>query len=96
MNMELLQAAAEIVGGTRELADSLGISESLLSKFMAGVVDLPDPLLLRAVDIVLEHRHSRLALSVGKHPMPERKESCKDPARGKCATAGGGSERGVA
>jgi hypothetical protein len=52
-SVKLLQAAAEIAGGTRALAWRLGISETLLSKFMADRRELPDVLLLRAVDIVL-------------------------------------------
>jgi hypothetical protein len=53
--VKLLHAAAEIVGGTRALAQRLGIGEVLLAKFMGGV-DLPDALLLRAVDIILQDR----------------------------------------
>jgi hypothetical protein len=52
----LLQAALEIVGTEKELARRLGIGETLLGKFMTDLVRLPDPLLLRAVDIVLAQR----------------------------------------
>jgi hypothetical protein len=52
----LLQAALEVVGTEKELARRLGIGETLLRKFMTDLVQLPDPLLLRAVDIVLAHR----------------------------------------
>lgn len=52
-SVKLLQAAAEVVGSTRALAWRLGISEALLSRFMADRRELPDVLLLRAVDIVL-------------------------------------------
>jgi hypothetical protein len=52
----LLQAALEIVGTEKALASRLGIGETLLGKFMTGLRPLPDRLLLRAVDIVLEHR----------------------------------------
>jgi len=55
----LLQAAGEIVGGHRALARHLGIGETLLTKFMAGGQELPDPLLLRAVDIILADRQLR-------------------------------------
>jgi hypothetical protein len=58
----LLQAAAEVVGGEKALAKELGISEKLLSKFMADSISLPDPLFLRAVDIVLDRQHSELGL----------------------------------
>lgn len=53
---KLLQAALEIPGTEKELASRLGIGETLLGKFMADLHPLPDRLLLRAVDIVLEHR----------------------------------------
>jgi hypothetical protein len=56
---KVLQAAAEIVGGNRELARSLGISEGLLAKFMADRHPVPDSLLLHAVDIILLDRQSR-------------------------------------
>ena len=56
-SVRLLRAAAEIAGGTKALAQRLGIGEIMLSKFLAGV-DLPDPLLLRAVDIILADRDS--------------------------------------
>jgi hypothetical protein len=55
----LLRAASEVVGGDGFLARRLGIAETLLAKFMADKVELPDVLLLRAVDIVLDDRHER-------------------------------------
>lgn len=54
--VRLLQAAAEITGGNKALAERLGVSETLLWKFMGDSLELPDPLLLRAVDIILESR----------------------------------------
>lgn len=63
---KLLQAAAEIVGGNRALAERLGVSHSLLVKFMADTVELPDPLLLRAVDIILADRRAEQPLD--PHP----------------------------
>jgi hypothetical protein len=71
----LLQAAAEVVGGEKALANELGISEKLLSRFMADFISLPDPLFLRAVDIVLDRQHSELGLP-GLSPAP----SPEDPA----------------
>jgi hypothetical protein len=61
---KLLQAACEIIGGNRALASRLGIGETLLVKFMADERELPDPLLLRAVDIILADRESRYSLAV--------------------------------
>jgi DNA-binding transcriptional regulator YdaS (Cro superfamily) len=60
-SVKLLQAAAEVVGGTKVLASHLGISEALLSRFMADRRELPDALLLRAMDIILEDVESRRA-----------------------------------
>jgi hypothetical protein len=56
--VRLLKAAAEIVGGERTLAERLAISETLLAKFLADSRELPDALLLRAVDIILADRLS--------------------------------------
>ncbi len=55
--VKLLQAASEVVGGSKALAERLGVGETLLAKFMTDSVELPDPLLLRAVDIILEERN---------------------------------------
>jgi hypothetical protein len=60
--VKVLQAAAEIVGGNTALADRLGIRERLLARFMADRSELPDALLLRVVDIVLENRQFGLPL----------------------------------
>lgn len=58
-NVMLLRAASELVGGDKILARRLGIAETLLAKFLSGAVHLPDPLLLRTVDIVLDSRQVR-------------------------------------
>ena len=57
-SVNLLVAASEIVGGKKALARRLGIGETLLSQFMADARHLPDPLLLRAVDIILADRQA--------------------------------------
>jgi hypothetical protein len=65
-NVNLLRAAAEIVGGGKELADRLTVSETLLAKFMADSLELPDALLLQAVDIILADRqHPAVSSSTG-------------------------------
>jgi hypothetical protein len=56
--VKLLRAAAQIAGGERVLAERLGISQWLLQKFAADVVEIPDMLLLHVVDIILAERHS--------------------------------------
>jgi hypothetical protein len=60
--VKLLQAASEIAGGNKALAMRLFIGEALLAKFMDDSRPLPDALLLRAVDIILADRVSRLGL----------------------------------
>lgn len=75
--MKLLQAAAEIAGGHRALADRLGIGETLLGKFMEDCPPLPDNLLLRAVDIIIADRQSRL-LPAGSPPALGLQEAMGD------------------
>jgi len=54
--VELLRAASEIAGGKEALARRLRIGEALLSRYMDNRNELPDALLLAAVDIILEDR----------------------------------------
>ena len=70
--VQLLQAASEIVGGNRALAIQLGISEALLRRFLADARELPDGLLLRAVDIILADRLSRGAAPAGGYGAASR------------------------
>jgi len=62
--VKLLQAAAGFVGGEKQLALPLGLVQPLLGKLMADLHHAPDPLLLRAVDIVLAHHQSLIPLAV--------------------------------
>jgi hypothetical protein len=55
----LLEVAAEILGGEANLARYLNIGETLLSAFMQDRRPLPDLLLLRAVDVVLDRMQQR-------------------------------------
>jgi hypothetical protein len=73
--VRLLRAAAEIVGGEKALSKRLAIAETLLGKFMADTCELPDLLLLRTVDIILEDRQSRLPFSTAAQ---SRKDSIGD------------------
>ena len=57
--VRLLQEAGRIVGGEAALASRLGIKESFLELFLNDVRELPDPLLLKAVDIILDDRKQR-------------------------------------
>ena len=65
---KLLQAAVEILGGEGPLAERLGISRALLSAYLHDSRPLPDSLLLRAVDIILEDRQARFALGTTSGP----------------------------
>jgi DNA-binding transcriptional regulator YdaS (Cro superfamily) len=49
----LLERAAQILGGSQELCEYLGVSEARLELWQAARVRLPDPIFLRAVDLVL-------------------------------------------
>jgi len=54
--VNLLRAASDIIGGDAALARRLGIGQTLLQGFLADRYELPDALVLRAVDIILEDR----------------------------------------
>jgi hypothetical protein len=54
--VKLLEAAAEIAGGRKSLALRMGIDEETLASFMSDKPQLPDRLLLRAVDIIFADR----------------------------------------
>ena len=58
---KLLQAAADVLGSNAALAARLGIEEWLLCSYLSDRRELPDALLLRAVDIVLADRLSQQA-----------------------------------
>jgi hypothetical protein len=59
----LLHAACELAGGSAALAARLGVSEAMLRKYMSGVFSMPDNLLLRAVDLLLEEREQSAELA---------------------------------
>ena len=69
--VKLLEVASEIVGGDAALARALGISEAMLSRFMADKRHLPSSLLLRIVDIILG---DPLSLPVTSQRVPQRSE----------------------
>ena len=64
--VKLLQAATGFVNGEKQLALPLCLAQALLSKLMADLRHVSDPLLLRAVDVVLAHHQSLIALAVGR------------------------------
>jgi len=59
--VKLLQAAAEILGGEEALARRLEIGEVLMRAYLEERRPLPDFLLLRAVDVVIEHNKGQAA-----------------------------------
>jgi hypothetical protein len=62
--IEWLQASTGFVGGEKQLAWPLGLVQPLLGKLMADLHHAPDPLLLRAADIVLADHRSLIPLAV--------------------------------
>jgi hypothetical protein len=74
---KLLQAACDITGSRMMLAEYLGVSETLLRAYMADHRELPDALLLKAVDIILEDRQ----------PVPRLPEAAEKTEN--CARDGG-------
>ena len=57
----LLKRAAQITGGYAQLCEYLGVSDARLRLWLAGSVRLPDPIFLRAVDLVLQDDIARAA-----------------------------------
>jgi hypothetical protein len=66
--VRLLKAASEIAGGDKALAVRLGVDASTLRSFLDDVRQLPDSLLLRAVDIILADRHARYGPAAQRLP----------------------------
>jgi hypothetical protein len=56
----LLRAACQVAGGTTGLSERLGVSETMLERFMSGTFPVPDRVLLAAVDLMLQERETRL------------------------------------
>lgn len=53
--VRLLEAASEFLGSEERLAHYLGIGDLLLRAYLEDRRPLPDPLLLRAVDLILDN-----------------------------------------
>ena len=58
--VRLLEAAAEVLGGPDRLAQHLNITDFLLQAYLEDRRPLPDLLLLRAVDLVLNNLERRV------------------------------------
>ena len=64
----LLRRAVEIVGGRDTLCEYLGVSDTRLELWLAARVRLPDPIFLRAVDLVLKDDIARAARDRRQRP----------------------------
>ena len=84
--VQLLHAAADVVGGTGALARELGIGEKTLSLFLDGCRELPDALLLRAVDIIIADRQAHLFSGVPSAGLQPSAEISENSARGNGST----------
>jgi hypothetical protein len=52
LHAKMLERAVEILGGTREVADYLGVSPARLRMWTRGMFGLPDEVFLRLVDLI--------------------------------------------
>lgn len=50
----VLARTAAQVGGTANLASKLGVSERVLSRYILGKEQIPEGLMLRIIDVLLE------------------------------------------
>jgi hypothetical protein len=64
----LLQRASEILGGAEALCEYLGVSHARLQLWRAARIRLPDPIFLKAVDLVLRDDIARAAHDRRRHP----------------------------
>jgi len=68
--LKLLRAAAEILGGEEALARRMDIGQILLRAYMQERRPMPDFLLLRVVDVVLEHNKAQAARPLAANDLP--------------------------
>ena len=54
LGQEVLGRLVRRLGGPEAAAARLGISQTLLERFMKGAIAVPDPILLKAVDFALD------------------------------------------
>ena len=77
--VRLLRAAAEILGGEAKLARHLDITDLLLRAYLESRRPLPDYLLLRAVDVVLDNISKPQAKRLVEDAVRELKNSGRRP-----------------
>jgi len=58
--LRLLRTAIEVVGGPDLLAERVGVTPSMVDKLLLEPRLISDAVLLRAIDIVLDDRESRV------------------------------------
>lgn len=51
----LLEHAVTVVGGVEQLAEKLAISQRLVEHYLSGAGAVPDALLVRLLDVLVEH-----------------------------------------
>jgi hypothetical protein len=68
MQPRLLRRAVDIVGSRAALCEYLGVSDTRLELWLAARVRLPDPIFLRAVDLVLKDDIARATHDRRHHP----------------------------
>lgn len=58
--IRVLKAAVRATGGARKLRDRLGVRSAAVAAWLAGTEELPEPVFLRALELVLDDmdRHS--------------------------------------
>jgi len=59
VHAQTLRRAAQIVGGTEQLAQQLAVKPSQLALWMGGAEPTPPDIFLRAVDLLAEHDDPR-------------------------------------
>jgi hypothetical protein len=70
----LLRVAIEVAGGTRALAQRIGISEAMLERYISESFSIPDALMLRVVDVILDERENN-----GAELVPQPRAEAADP-----------------
>ena len=64
----LLKRASEIIGGEEALCEHIGVSRPRLQLWLAARIRLPDPIFLKAVDLVLCDDIARATHDRRRHP----------------------------
>jgi hypothetical protein len=80
----LLERAAAITGSHAALCEYLGVSEARLKLWLASRIRLPDPIFLKAVDLILRDDIARASHDRRQRPRgsPARKVRASDHALG--------------